>query len=607
MSTSERSETVYERPLSANTQPLIIEAANAQSLAASNGVVGPSLRSQGAGTLVGLVLATVLSVAATGYALNDLFVYLPLTAYLRDPSLFPGDPLIQHLLRMPYPLYRAYALIYNQQALFVVFLVMRLLTVVALYVLALQIARDRLAAALGLSLIIFTPGTFGTLGLTQVLVGEPVQYTLATPICVFALCASLAGRRAVGFVLAGAAFDLQPILGAVTLALLSGDLIVNRVVRLRRTTLKQAATYLGLGALASTPGIVMAALGPSTDLGKNPAEYLSMVRFGAYFHVLPSTFSSWEYFTTAIVLCYLFLGLRDRAIERVRPTLLVWVGTIFVFCVIGTVFSEVIPIGLVLKAMPFRSTLFLKVLGLICCAVCLRRCIGRRRWWCWVVAALAILGMLTYEELAIGALAILLLAEILWTLPLRRPATTIRLPMGVVGFGRLASPVERYWSRLLVSIPAVLIVLTIPGRPAVVSMPGVGLATDQETLAAWARTFTARDAVFMTPPDDAFAGFTVLAERSTLGNVKQAGQALFDPSFGRILLSRLSELGCNVPEGPWCANNTYATFDAQRFRSLSVRYGACYVITRTSQEVDLPEVYRNDSFRVYGVCGVPSA
>jgi hypothetical protein len=553
-------------------------------------------------TLVGLVLATVLSIAATGYALNDLFVYLPLTAYLRNPSLFPGDPLIQHLLRMPYPLYRAYALIYNQQALFAVFVVMRLLTVVALYMLALQIARDRLAAALGLSLIVFTPGTFGTLGLTQVLVGEPVQYALATPICLFALCALLAGRWAAAFLLAGAAFNLQPILGAVTLALLSGDLIVNQVARLHRTTLRQAAAYLGLGALASTPGLLMAALGPTADLGKNPTEYLAMVRFGAYFHVLPSTFSSREYFTTALVLGYLFLGLRDRAIEPVRPTLLVWAGTIFVFCAIGTIFSEVIPIGLILKAMPFRSSLFLKVLGLICCAVYLRRCIGRGTWWRWLVAFLAVVGMLTYEELAIGALAVLLVAETLSALPVSRAALAPRLSARLVDFEGLSSPVQRYWSRLLVSVPAVLIVLTVPGRSPVVSMPGVGPATDQEALAAWARTFTAGDAVFITPPDDGFAGFAVLAERSTLGDVKQAGQALFDPDFGRGLLSRLSDLGCNVPAGPWCSNNTYATFDAERFRSLSVRYGACYVVTRIGQEVDLPAVYRNDSFRVYGVC-----
>jgi hypothetical protein len=568
--------------------------------------VQPPTRFAPAVTVVGIIFATALSVLATGYALNDLFVYLPLTAYLRDSSLYPGNPLIEHLLRMPYPLYRAYALVDDQHALFAIFLVTRFATVVALYVLALQILHDRLAAALGVSLIVFTPGTFGTLGLTQVLLAEPVQYALATPTCLFALAAALAGRPTAAFILAGLAFNLQPILGAVTLALLAADLFLNEVVRLRRVSLAEAARTIGFGIIAAFPGLLMAALGPSTDLGTNMTEYLAMVRFGAYFHVLPSEFSGSEYLTTAIVVGYLCLGLRDEAIRPRRATLVAWFGAILAFCVAGTIFSEFLPVGLILKAMPFRSTLFLKVLGLLCCAAYLRRSIGRGNWTGQVVAFLAVAGMMVYPYLAILVLVICLAVEMKRTISSHRPRVVTGIYRAVVDFGGLETPLARYWSRLLVSLPAVLIVLTAPARPAVIRIPGDEPVTDQEALADWARTSTPRDSVVIAPPDEDLASFTVLAERSTVGNVKLAGQALFDPTFGSILSSRLSDLGCHVPDEPWCRDNTYASFDAERFRVLSARYGACYAVTRTSQRLELSELYHNDSFRVYALCGAES-
>src|SRR5689334_20324552 len=101
MSTPERGDRTSAPLLSAKMQPPLIEADNVQLPNAGSGVFTTPFRFVRTETLVGLVLATLVSIAATGYALNDLFVYLPLTAYLRNPSLFPGDPLIQHLLRMP--------------------------------------------------------------------------------------------------------------------------------------------------------------------------------------------------------------------------------------------------------------------------------------------------------------------------------------------------------------------------------------------------------------------------------------------------------------------------------------------------------------------------
>src|SRR5581483_7556186 len=102
-------------------------------------------------SLTALLAATYVSALGTGYRLNDLLVYLPMTLYLRDPSLYPGSALVHHLLSMPYPLYHAYAVAFSEYGLFLVFLAARLALVLSLYMLGKQLVHDRTAVWLGLA------------------------------------------------------------------------------------------------------------------------------------------------------------------------------------------------------------------------------------------------------------------------------------------------------------------------------------------------------------------------------------------------------------------------------------------------------------------------
>jgi hypothetical protein len=562
-------------------------------------------------TLTGLLAATYVSVLASGYKLNDLLVYLPLTLYLRDPSLYPGSALVQHLLGMPYPVYRLYSLFYDQRLLYFVFLVTRFALVVALYAFGWQLTRTRAATWLGLLAVLLLPSQFGSLGSTLVLTWEASQYAFAAPLGVFALAAALARRQIWAFILAGAAFDLQPLLGSAALALLSANVVINETLLEKRVSLRHCGLWIGLGVLAALPGVLMPLSGQGTTLLATDANYLAIVRLGAYFHVFPSTFSAIEYVSSVIAMGFCVSALRLRIIGEHTRIVVIWLLVILGFCIVGAVFSELIPVGVVLKLMPFRSTFYLKILACFLAASCLIHS-----------AAHGTLGQRAYH-------AGLLLASI-FTLTFLQdtsapdwiPAKLVTVVLVVVvaasvGAGlagwRTGSAESTYsfvsdaiWSRRLPSSAIVLLFVVGVTVPMVAGLPRGRVqflsdapADDLEAAAFWAKDNTARDALFATPPDEAMAKFTIVSQRNTLGDAKLAGQSLFDAHFASILFRRLMDLGCG---GPWCEPDTYWYFTAEDFRAIQQRYGACYALTRANAELNLAEQYRNQSYRIYRVC-----
>jgi hypothetical protein len=537
--------------------------------------------------VLGIAGVTYLAVLASGYRLNDLLVYLPMTLYLRDPSLYPGSALVQHLLSMPYPVYRGYAAFFSEYSLFLIFLITRMALVGSVLVFGLQLVRDRWVVWIGLAAVLFAPGSFGTLGSTQLLLTEASQYALAEPFCVLALAAALARRRLLAFALGGIAFNLQPILGAVVLAMLAADLFFNQVFRERAVSPRVAVCTVLFGGLLTLPGLAMTYSGLGASLGYNTAQYLEVIRFGAYFHVFPDRFTIFEYSTTAIAVVGACLGLRTL---NHRATLATWLLVIALFCAAGTIFSEWYPVPFILKMMPFRSTLFLRVIGLfggVAFVYCAAR--GGTR------MERAIAGLLV--------LATLFVLVVFQQASLPDWISGRLLLVGLVAYALSFLALTLIPARLPAVVAGVsaLIFLSAVALPhARIEIPGDRPANELEATAAWARTSTQVDALFITAPDEGMAEFTVLAERNTLGNVKLAGQALFDSTFGLLLYQRLADLGC---EGEWClGRNEYQTFSEANFMQLRDRYGACYAVTSAAQHLSLTQVYANTAYRVYSLC-----
>jgi hypothetical protein len=482
-------------------------------------------------------VATAFSFFLSGYYLNDLLIYLPLTAYLQDPSLYPGNPLIAQLQAMPYPAYRAFALVSDPWFMFATFAISRMLLVISLWMLARQLVKDCTAAVVSIALLLIAPAWFGTLGGTSLLQPEPSQFDLAVPFCLFALAAALAGRATLAFLLAGLGFNLQPILGLVAMSLVGVELILNQLLYQRRRRFSELVLPIVWGVAITLPMVVQTFTGLGGRLVAQPDDYVEIVKFTAFYQIFPSSFLPVEYASTFILGLGVLMVLRNRRSAALRTTLALWLATIVVFCAIGTVFSEFLPSSFILKLMPFRATLYFKVVAMLLCVGVAWHLAGRTR-----IGRLAFVGAST--------VAILLAA--------------------------------------------------LQARP--ILLPGFAPATDLELAAGWARQNTARDAVFATPPDPSVTGFTLFAERSTLGDYKLATQAVWDPGFARTMYQRLAALGCPGPWDPWCAHNQYGSFGDADFSRLSQEFGACYALTQRAQQLDFPIVFENTSLRIYSLC-----
>lgn len=609
-----------------------------------------------------LVLAASLSIIYARYKLIDLFVYLPMARYLQDPSLYPGSPLIQDLLSLPYPLYRLYALVYHQYVFYLIFVATRFLFVLGLVLFGKSIWRDRSVVWIGVILVIFTPGAFGTLGQSSVLLFEANQQAVAVPILVFALALAAARRFDWGFAVAGLAFNLHPIVSTVVLLILAAQVLPEAIGQTPSISLRQIGRLFTLAFLAALPTIVWILAQKGTSIVAIAPNSLEIARFALYFHLFPSTFSPQEYVTTALMLAYLALSVKQNTLGLHRPFVLISVGVIAFYCLIGILFSEVIPTTIILKLMPFRSTIFLKIICLFCAASYLRFRMRSGMARDYLIVAFTIFGFLVNERIllwaltadilitylsgrlgwlagaAAAALALFALLEVLLNpnpprflsaiaLDPRELFFSVGLPNTIIAAAlalivvlgdylgrcqpyRIASLVGRAgfekWSTVavltLLAVGTILILAVPAPLDERIQIPMRPPLSDLERAENWARENTPIQTIFITPPDIEYSGFMLLSQRSTVGDYKQAGQALLDAQFGPIIYRRLADLGCPGPWMPWCVGNRYGSFDAATFRVVAARYGACDVLTTSTQNVELPLVYENESFHIYSAC-----
>jgi hypothetical protein len=141
-----------------------------------------------------------------------------------------------------------------------------------------------------------------------------------------------------------------------------------------------------------------------------------------------------------------------------------------------------------------------------------------------------------------------------------------------------------------------------PGEEQVVDAP-------MEKLFTWVRENTPQDAVFIAPPVD-LVSFNWIAERATIANFKQ-----IPPSASGVVewIERLSDLSGNVD--PWAnlsrtkdqrdliqdrLRTGYEHLTVRQVKALMQKYQAQYLVTLRSHRLNLPKLYQNSRYIVYG-------
>ena len=614
-------------------------------------------RRGGAASLTLLLIVVglwVLLNARYGYHLEDSVLYLPIAKQQIAPALYPDNPLIEHLRRMPYPLYKSMGWLLatplGVDAHVAATVAMRLAFVGVLFWFMTELTGRRWAGILASLASILQPAFYGTLAWTELISPEFVQSDLGKIVLMAAVIAYLRGRLILTAAILGVGFNVHPIFSVATAAMLVPDAIWRR----RRFGWRIPAA-VAVGALLAAPTVVGMLRSLSLSIASPAVEHAAQVRFFNYFHVFPSLFHRWEYVKflgPAGAGVVAFALLVNRLGER-RGTLLRFALGIGLWCLVGVAFVEWAPHTLVMQMMPFRVTVAVRLLatGLIVAAAL---DVMQRRSWAsftlaafWLATVIVSVKYTPWATVIVAAwsattrrdawsilatvVAIATAGLVIWIDPYQLPSLQ-NLPWAaaiVVGAGLVVLHFERTarlttdesladeawpfshagriaWIAVIVAAGMVTVAQTADGVRQIRLAAGpwqspAGYDVDRDPwqgVMQWARSQTEPDDAFITPPD--LLGWTCYAERNTLVSYQLGMQSVWDRRYAPIARGRLADLG--VVE-PWAPGANYHAFPPDRLRALARAYDISYIVWKRSESSRMPwpVVHENDGFLVYDV------
>jgi hypothetical protein len=567
-------------------------------------------------TLEGATLFLLLALAGTilagtpGYRFGDSNhgITVPILKRLMDPTLYPGDVMVATAERFPTVFYRALALVLpGPGSIPAAFFVLYVLSVAATLAGAYRLGRWAGGPAAGvLSLLLAFPVRIGLAGEALYRVAFSHSH-VASALTIWAIVWFLEGRRLLPLLVLS--------LGAYNHVLYSVYVLVPMLLYVLweapRAGRRQTLVHLAAGIVPLLPLLAWSA---SRGAPMTP-QWLELLRLRSAHHSFPSYFGG-DLPEAAAIAALAALAVSRMDADRRRLVAVFLAGTALQF-VLGTVFTELIPVKAVLQYQPHRVWRF---------TVLLLR----------AVAAAGVVAGYREGGAARGA-------AVLTGVLLAVPGLEALLPLAVLLQATLGRPRPEPWARVLAA--AVLVMVTgwgdreiqygFPGEllPRALhhvvmgsAALGIVLLTAREASARarrllavavaaatvlwltptayafhkarwesgswraaqdWVRENTPRSAVFLTPPKE--AGFRVFSERTVVGEWKDGTQQYFDDGFVGEWGSRMETLG-----------DDYAQLADDQILALAARYGASYIVLpRRPPRPGLVQVYRNPTFAIY--------
>jgi hypothetical protein len=533
---------------------------------------------------------------------------VPILKRLMDSSLYPGDVMVATAERFPTIFYRALALLLPSTAWIpLAFFVLYIVSIAATLAGAYRIGRWAGGPAAGVvALLIAFPVRIGLAGEALYRVAFSHSH-LASALTIWAIVWFLEGRRMLPI--------LALSLGAYNHLLYSAYMLVPMmlVVVYERHEAGTRRT-LQLVAAAVVP-LVPLALWTLSHGAPMTQEWLALLRLRSSHHSFPSAFGD-DLPDAAALLALATLAMSRLQVEKRRLAMFFLVGTALQF-VVGTAFTEFLPIKAVLQFQPHRSWRFMMLIleGVVAAGVVEGWRSGARG---------RAIAAFTAAVVMVPGLEPLLPAAVALEAALGRPAAAAWarllaafILVGVGGWGDRALHYEflpellpRLLSTSVLGAAAVCVLIAV-GRDnrllrhalafvaALLALFWLGPDAYNRARARWesgawreaqdwARLHTPKQAVLLTPPTE--AGFRVFSERTVVGEWKDGTQQYFDDAFVKEWGTRMELLG----------GAEYQHLSDDRLLSLARSYRASYIVLPAKPEhPQLAEVFKNRGFAIY--------
>jgi hypothetical protein len=515
------------------------------------------------------------------------------------------------------------------------------------------------AAVLGLAFVLFGP--LATLGSQDLLDNYLQQSMLAATGVTWALVLLLERRWWPAWLLAGLVAVVHVTTGMIGAVLLGVVTLLHVREIAPRSLILSAAAFLVPALAANVPlWLALRAHGG----GVSDAEFIAILgHIRAPWHYIPSQFglAVWAHFGLLVVAGAAALRLQPPSPHRRELRALV--GAIAVLCAVAYVFVELVPVATVLSLNLVRSTVFLRLLAMLALGGAVARGLEDRRPAHALAACAVALGIVTDAGLPVAVLmALLWLAATRW--PAVRPALAavsaivcgaavvvalvvilapragaavaeavagsyVRLGIGAllaavalglyvlwIHGGSVRQSRMRRLGVVLWLVPAVLVALKTVDAPLEKRFPGIHdlsvarlqpagtSATDLDEMAAWCRTNTPADAVFIIPPDSVehdVQRFRVRAGRAIVADFKAIAFTRQGLHEWRKRLRDLTNDAVFAPgadRSKECADG-YTSLTPGDFRRLAETYDAAYILVEKPHTLPFQLAHETAAFRLY--------
>jgi hypothetical protein len=354
-------------------------------------------------------------------------------------------------------------------------------------------------------------------------------------------------------------------------------------------------------------------------------EWLKIIKKRSLHHLFPLSWSLRYWFINLQIPLLFLLSLKYKPPNDLHKIILAFFGTILLLCIVGTIFTEFIPIPAIIKLHTFRSSKFFIILGTSYIANYFIEEFQQAK----ILKKIALYGAATafffnVYHLLLPFLLFLLSIEakshskisyslmmasfigciVILLSTVTHSSTLYFLDIGTLKLG---------WFRLLgfsLSMFAIYILEALKWisskEKSVVSLflvlmtmsivsiymhstsdTNANRIRDWKDIQLWSKETLPFDSMIIVPPY--LQGFRIYSERSIYVDWKDGGQSIFSVSFALEWKKRMDEL------------RNYSSLREEDFSNISRKSGAKFIVVEKPKKLDFQKLYENKHFIIYEI------
>ncbi len=538
-------------------------------------------------TILVFTIVSTLSINQYWYGTSDQSITIPFLKAFINNNLYPNDYL---LTQRPY----YYTYLWNVLGFLVKYLNISIpalfflsyftaiyMTFLGVYLITITLFKKKGVAFLSLFFLLFSKRALaGAITLDSIFITR----VAALPILLFSIYLFFKKKYLLSFLLQGIGFLVHPMTTVYVIAII----FVSSIVNLRDIGIRRFLLCITVLIISSSPILIWKVLHSPVSLNllyANP-KWIELLRLRSPGHIFPFSWEKDVFFKTVLLLCVFFISWKHRPKPDYHRIVVTFTATIFTMCAAGIIFSEFVPLSIVLNFQFLRSSQFVVFFAMIYFSNYFFAEIQFRE---------SIFNKLVVAFVSIG----IFYGATGW-----KYAYVVFLALSVfLIFYHFVYRREFLLSKYFV-LSLVVIVLVL-GSGAYLKKGNFLIDNAQEgkwlDVQIWAKQNTSPKDMYIVPPT--IEGFRVESERTIYGDWKDGTLMNFNPNFGYEWFRRMKKLGYREGTAFKEGFKNLTETDFVNIANEETRNGhrTFLVMFKERDTLNFSIVYKNEKFIVYEV------